>query len=89
MVDAWQSAPREAWLNVLFLGVFPGAIGQVLWSYCLSQWPVARVTSFLYLVPALSIALGWAWLNELPNPISLAGGALALGGVIWTNWNRK
>lgn len=86
---AYGAAPRSTLFNVAFLGVFPGAIGYVAWSYCLSQWPVARVTSFLYLLPALSIALGWAFLGELPAAISLAGGALALGGVVWTNWKRK
>ncbi|PQV64963.1 Threonine/homoserine efflux transporter RhtA [Abditibacterium utsteinense] len=83
------AAPRSATLNVVFLGIFPGAIGYVLWSYCLSQWPVARVTSFLYLLPAFSIALGWIFLGELPAPVSLWGGALALCGVIWTNWKRQ
>ncbi len=85
---AFAAAPRAAVLNVVFLGVFPGAIGYVLWSYCLSKLPVARATSFLFLLPALSIALGWMFLNELPQRISLLGGALALCGVVWTNWKR-
>ncbi len=89
IVGAFRAAPLSASLNVAFLGVFPGAIGYVLWSYCLSQWPVAKVTSFLYLLPALSIALGWIALGELPAPLSLAGGALAIAGVIWTNWQRQ
>lgn len=86
---AFRDAPPSIQWHVAFLGVFPGAIGYVLWSYCLSQWPVSRVTSFLYLLPALSIALGWATLGELPAPLSLAGGALALCGVVWTNWQRQ
>ncbi len=85
----FRAAPLAASLNVAFLGVFPGAIGYVLWSYCLSQLPVARVMSFLYLLPALSIGLGWLFLRELPAPISLAGGALALCGVVWTNWKKN
>ncbi len=89
LLTAFQDAPTSATLNVAFLGVFPGALGYVLWSYCLSQWPVARVTSFLYLLPALSIGLGWVLLDELPAPISLWGGALALCGVVWTNWKRR
>lgn len=89
MLGAYRAAPLSATLNVVFLGVFPGALGYVCWSYCLSQWPVARVMSFLYLLPAFSIALGWAFLSELPAPISLVGGALALSGVIWTNWRKN
>lgn len=84
-----RAAPASATLNVIFLGVFPGAIGYVLWSYALSQMPVARLMSFLYLVPAISIALGWFFLGEWPAKISLVGGAIALGGVVWTNWRKN
>lgn len=89
IVADFQRAPHSAVWHVVFLGVFPGAIGYVLWSYCLSQWSVSRVTSFLYLVPALSIALGWAVLGELPAPLSFGGGALALCGVILANWRKN
>ena len=88
IMDAFRAAPLGATLNVAFLGVFPGAIGYVLWSYCLSQMSVSRLMSFLYLVPAISIGLGWAFLSEFPAPISLAGGAIALVGVIWTNLKK-
>lgn len=84
-----RAAPASALGHIAFLGVFPGAIGYVLWSYCLSELPLAQVTSFLYLLPALSIALGWRILGELPAPLSLAGGALALGGVITANWRKN
>ena len=83
-----RAAPLSATLNVLFLGVFPGAIGYVLWSYAFSQMSVARLMSFLYLVPAISIALGYFLLDEWPAPLSLVGGAIALCGVIWTNRKR-
>ena len=89
MFAGLRAAPTLALWHVAFLGIFPGAISQVLWSYCLSQWPVSRVTSFLYLMPAVSITLGWALLSELPAPISLAGGALALCGVVTANWSKN
>jgi drug/metabolite transporter (DMT)-like permease len=88
LLGAVRSAPLSAQLNVVFLGVFPGAIGYVLWSYALSQMSVARLMSFLYLVPAISIMLGWFLLREWPAPLSLLGGAIALGGVAWTNRKR-
>lgn len=87
--SALRGAPTATLLNVLFLGVFPGAIGYVLWSYALSQLSVARLMSFLYLVPAISLALGWLFLREWPSPLSLAGGALALSGVVWTNARKR
>ncbi|RYG60251.1 DMT family transporter [bacterium] len=84
-----RQAPASAVWTVVFLGVFPGAIGYVLWSYALARMPVARIMSFLYLVPAISIGLGWLFLSEFPAPISLAGGTIALSGVIYTNTRKK
>lgn len=89
LVSELRAAPPSAVLNVVFLGLFPGALGYVMWSYALSQLPIARLMSFLYLMPAISIGLGYLFLNELPAPISLLGGAIALGGVIWTNWRKN
>lgn len=84
-----RHAPPLATLNIVFLGVFPGAIGYVLWSYALARMPVARLMSFLYLVPAISIALAWMFIGEFPSLISLVGGTIALGGVVCTNLGKK
>lgn len=82
---AVQEAPLAATLNLVFLGAFPGALGYVLWSYALSKLPVARLMSFLYLVPPISVVLAWLTLGEIPELLSLAGGGLALLGVVLTN----
>ena len=66
---------------VIYLGVGPAAAGYVLWGYALARMPVARTASFLYVVPALAMAIGWIWLAELPAPLSIVGGGIALAGV--------
>jgi hypothetical protein len=43
---------------------------------------VGRVTLSLYLVPAAAIVISLVWLAQIPGPAELAGGAVALGGVI-------
>jgi len=60
--------------------VFPAAIGYVCWAYVLTRMPVARTASFLYFVPAITTALGWVWLREVPSIASLAGGLVAILG---------
>ena len=52
LVRQVQTAPVEATLAVVYLGIFPAAIGYVLWAYALSRADVSRVTSTLNLSPS-------------------------------------
>jgi len=83
LLHAMRAAPLAAKLNLVSLGVFPGALGYVLWSWALSQWAPSRVMNFLFLIAPCAVLLGWATLGEVPTPLEICGGALALGGVAW------
>ena len=80
-----RRAPLEATLSIVYLGVFPAACAYVAWAYILSQMTVSRATSFLYIIPVVAVLLGWVWLKEIPTALSLAGGAVALAGVVIVN----
>jgi drug/metabolite transporter (DMT)-like permease len=43
----------------------------------------------MYLTPVVTMVLGWFWIHELPPAASLAGGLIALGGVVLTNLKAK
>lgn len=83
--QAVRQAPVGASLAVVYLGVFPAALSYVTWSYVLAHLPASTAASFLYAVPPLAIFFGWAWLGEVPAPLSLAGGALSLAGIAVVN----
>ena len=89
LVGAVRSAPLASTLHLVFLGAVPGALGYVLWSWVLSQWSVARVMSFLFLVAPCAVLMGWVFLGELPTGLELCGGVLALCGVVWCQTERK
>lgn len=89
LVQAVKTAPLVATLNLLLLGAFPGALGYVLWMWCLSQMPVARLMNYLYLVAPLSVLMGWLFLHELPSDVVLFGGAITLAGVIYTGFKKR
>ncbi|MBQ1028364.1 DMT family transporter [Micromonospora sp. C95] len=77
------AAPLPATVGVLFLGVFPTAIGFLTWGYVLSRWTAGRTTAATYLVPPVTVLLSWTMLGEVPAPLALLGGALCLTGVVF------
>ena len=68
-------------LAVVHLGIVPSAIAYTLFAVALKAAPAPLVTSFLYLVPVVALLLSWWWLGEVPTPLTLAGGAVAVAGL--------
>jgi drug/metabolite transporter (DMT)-like permease len=77
------SATTVSW--VVFLGVFPTAVGQICWSYALGHFGAARAGNFLYLVAPLATLLAWLMYGEVVSIFTIAGGILVLCGVILVN----
>jgi drug/metabolite transporter (DMT)-like permease len=79
-----NAAPR-ATLAVLYMGLLPGAVGYVAWSFVLSRVPASVAGSFLYLIPAFAVLIAWIWLGELPAVLSILGGLVVVVGVVIVN----
>lgn len=85
LIRQLPSAPVASTLSVVYLGIFPAAIGYVLWAYALSRSDVSRVTSALNISPILALLIAFIWLGEIPTVIAVVGGAITVGGVIILN----
>ena len=81
LVRELHAAPGGSIGWLLYLGVAPTSLGFSTWAFALRRTDAGRLAATTYLVPPLSILLGWLWLGEAPVPLAYAGGALCLGGV--------
>lgn len=85
LLDQMPAASEGATLAVVYLGIFPGALSYVLWSYALSRMPASALATFLYAQPVNAIVIAWIWLGELPSALAVIGGVISLAGVVAVN----
>lgn len=72
----------------IYLGVFPGALAHLSWSYVLKYLPASSAMLSFYSLPFLTIIFGWIFLNEWPILFVLLGGCIALLGSL-SVWFEK
>jgi len=77
---------RIAWL--VYLGLFPTAIGFLTWTYALSRTTAGRLGVTTYLVPPVVVLMAWLLLAETPPSLALVGGAVCIAGVIVARSSR-
>ena len=74
-------APWTALVAVIYLGVFPTAVGFALWAYALTRLDAGAMAATTLSVPGVVVLMSWTLLDELPTVAGLVGGALCLLGV--------
>ena len=85
LLEQMPTASTESTLSVVFLGIFPGAVSYILWSYGLARMPASILAAFLYVQPVNAIIIAWIWIGEIPTALTLLGGVVAIAGVILLN----
>lgn len=85
LVAQAAAAPAGSTLTMVYLGVFPTAVGYITYAYAFSRMNASVAASFLYLVPVLAYLIAWLWLGETPTALSVLGGAITLCGVVLVN----
>ena len=82
LIEQIPHAAPSATIAIIYLGVFPAAIAYVLWSYALARMPASLLSTFLYLSPVLAMLIAWLWIAEVPQVLTIAGGLVAVAGVV-------
>ena len=80
--QALAAAPPSRWAALLWLAVAPTFLGYLTWNLAIHRASVTRVSSFIYCSTPLAVLIGWLWLGERPGPLTLAGGAVVIAGVM-------
>jgi drug/metabolite transporter (DMT)-like permease len=78
-------ASLDSTIAVVYMGIFPGVVAYIAWSYVLSKIPASQAGSYLATIPVVALFIGWLWLGEIPPSLSLIGGAIVLMGVWLVN----
>ncbi|HSE72113.1 MAG TPA: DMT family transporter [Nocardioidaceae bacterium] len=84
LVDVTRHASVGTVWWVVYLGVFPTAIAFTTWAFALSHMTASSLGSTTYLVPPITVVMGWLLLDEVPPALAFVGGALCLAGVALT-----
>ncbi len=78
--DTRAASASDIWW-VVYLGVFPTAIAFTTFAYALRTMTASSLGVTTYLVPPITIVMGWLFLSETPPGMAYIGGGLALVGV--------
>lgn len=89
LIGELREASTRDILILVYLGVFPTAIGFSTFSYALKRLDAGKVAATTYLVPAVATLISWVWLDETPAALAFVGGALCLIGVAITRAKRR
>jgi drug/metabolite transporter (DMT)-like permease len=84
----WRAVPWQAWAAIFYMGLFGSAVAYVLYYWLLRYLEASQLSAFTYLLPVLASILGILTLGEKGSWTQVLGGALALGGVYWTESGR-
>ncbi|BCD90540.1 hypothetical protein fh0823_06790 [Francisella halioticida] len=75
-----SSANLTSILVIIYIGIFPGALGYLFWGYAFKNLKATTAIASLYFMPIISIFLGWIFLRETENILGVIGGVISVIG---------
>ncbi|HJV15172.1 MAG TPA: DMT family transporter [Propionibacteriaceae bacterium] len=81
LVHDMAAAPPLQIIGVVYLGLVPSALAFSTWAYALKHTTAGKLGVTTFVVPPMTILMGWLFLGEVPPLLAIVGGALSLVGV--------
>lgn len=82
-IEALTHASPNAWGALFFTAIGASIIGYGLWYHLIGKFSVGRVLPFGFLAPLFGIASAVLFLGEQLTTLTIIGGVLILGGVMF------
>lgn len=79
------AASAGAWWSLLYLSLFVTVVALICQNQALKRLDASQVATVGNASPLLTVLWGVWLLGEALSPLLIVGGALILGGIIWTN----
>lgn len=73
------------WISILFLGLLCSGISYVIWAYALRDMESAKVGSYLYFEPFVTVIAAWILLSEEITLLMMLSGLIITLGVYLVN----
>ena len=88
----WASSPFAVtdgwvWSQLLLVAVFASGMGAFLWNVGASRMGVAIASLWVNLVPFFAVLWSMTY-GFIPNAYQIAGGLVALSGVVYMQWRK-
>lgn len=81
MSQDWGAVSIQSWLTLLYMCIFPVYLAYIVWAWVIRNRGVA-ISGLTLLVPVLAGGLSILFYAEAFGPLKVAGGALALIGML-------
>lgn len=84
----WSLIPLHAWWGLGYMVLFGSFVAYLIYAFALERLSASNVAAFAYLQPVMAALMGMWLLGERISVMAVAGGALILFGVYFTERAR-
>ena len=77
------------WSLMIYLAVFPTALGFYAWNAALGRVSLNLVTIMQYLTPIMTILMAWGLLGESLGLFEIAGAVLVISGIACSSFPKR